>query len=132
MYRKTGKEDCSDEVEKDEWRIMKSEYELYHFNGGWLYNSKVHTRTRKQVDRELMQLRIMGDIRGLIEQRVFTYDKTHEIRYNIGGPTVLIPNVLFVFPSLIGCVLVLILWNPIKARDRREDGVVHSDADSGK
>ena len=46
----------------DQLTIFNTRDVLYHFNAGWLYNMNVDEERRKQVDRELVALRINGTV----------------------------------------------------------------------
>lgn len=42
--------------------IFQTREDLYQFNAGWFYNSEVNISQRKQIDRELIGLRINGTV----------------------------------------------------------------------
>lgn len=44
----------------DKLTIFETNDILYHFNGGWLYNNRCDPQFRKQVDREIIALRMNG------------------------------------------------------------------------
>lgn len=49
----------------DKFAIYKTRNALYAFNAGSLYNSAIDSKQRKQIDRELLALRINGEVSGI-------------------------------------------------------------------
>lgn len=43
--------------------IFETKDVLYEFNGGWLYNAAVNDTLRRQIDRDILSLRISGKVR---------------------------------------------------------------------
>lgn len=46
----------------DKFAIYKTRNALYAFNAGSLYNSAVDPKQRKKIDRQLLALRINGEV----------------------------------------------------------------------
>lgn len=102
----------------DNLTIFETQDVLYQFNGGWLYNSRVNDTDRKLIDRELISLRIDGTVRRFIEDEVGGFSCSSGLRADIGPMIILVPCLIFVFPPLLGSVLVLLLWKHTKRLGR--------------
>lgn len=114
-----------------ELTVFETRDVLYHFNAGWLYNDRCDQEMKKQIDRELVALRINGSIRKAVEETIEKDSCSTSVNSDIGPFIILVPVCVFVLPPLIGSVVVLLCWNVRYGEsDKRENSEETSDRSS--